>query len=424
MVVEYSRDLSHNYMLIREEGTAVKNSYELNTLMSNRIPGILPMEVERANGAIAFRYDISRCQALSAICMNGLMSAELLRDLYSNLLDSLLALEDYLLDSSHLLVEMDSLCVCVEERALQVPYVPTYSRDIRISLISLTEAVIMQISHGRQDAIVLACRILHELQGEDVQLLKLREFLERGKAEITPSKTFIPAMEETNYEGTYGGGGSEINGTAQTKRTKRNIRREMGRGMENESRSMGNESHGMGNERRRKKQKQGWTKTEIQSRSEEKESAEFLKKQPKEKKGRGSAADKNEDGWKSGEEHDGLAAAIQTQIPERETVRMALLAAVPAALTYVILQLQGFYLLTTEETVGIALLVAAVILLVLCLLERRKKRKQGNGRKRGKQKEEEIFTGFSDFSDFADYGDAQVDGYGEYEEDIPREPED
>ena len=181
MIVEYRRDLAHNYMLIREEAEEFRDTYEIRILMSNRIPGLLPLETEQINGSTVYRYDITSCQPFHVLCAGGRVTADVLRSLYTNLLDSLISFEDYLLDTRHLLLDPEYLYLRWEEHALQIPYLPFYLKDVRESLISLTEAILMQISNGLEESIVLACRILHELQGKDVQLSDVRRFLEEER---------------------------------------------------------------------------------------------------------------------------------------------------------------------------------------------------------------------------------------------------
>ena len=168
--VEYKRDLSHNYMLISDSSDPGADTYEIRTLMSNRIEGLLPMEIERVNGSVVYRYDITSFQPFSAFCESGRMTIIPFKKMYLGLLDSLLLFEDYLLDSRHLFLDPEHLYIRWEQAELQIPYVPFYSMDIRRSLILMTEMILTQISHEDQDAIILACRVMHELQRKDCQL--------------------------------------------------------------------------------------------------------------------------------------------------------------------------------------------------------------------------------------------------------------
>ena len=316
MLVEYKRDLSHNYMLIHAEEELPKDSYELRVLMANRIPGILPLEFEDVNGCTAFRYDITSCQPFNALCSSGRMSADILRELYFNLLENLLSFEDYLLNSSHLMLEMDSLFLKWEERTLMVPYVPDYEQNLRRSLISLTESIIMQISHGQEGCIVLACQILHELQKKELHLSELRIFLENSSE--TEKAEAGAALPDRDRNEAY------TNSSPPSEREAEEI-----------------------------------PLYSFDDLGLEKDSLP-----PASSSLPGSAA---------------LTGAIRTQIPERETIRMELIAAIPAALLYVLLQVQSVYLLSFTETAGAALLAAAILLLVQRLVQ---KHRQDHGRQK------------------------------------------
>ena len=309
MLVEYKRDLSHNYMLIHAEEEIPTDSFEMRVLMSNRIPGILPMDYEEVNGSTAYRYDVTSCQPFHVLCSSGRMTAGILRELFSNLLDNLLSFEDYLLDSSRLMLDADYLFVRWEELTLMVPYVPDYKQEIRRSLITLTESVIMQISHGQEDCIVLACQFLHELQKKELQLEDLRAFLEAAPEERRIEPSFEPDLKENSGE--YAPDSLPLNESFE-------------------------------------ESEPPWSGNAVceEDRKPAREAA--------------------------------LSGAIRTGLPEKETIRMALIAAIPAALLYVLLQLQSFCLLSFTETAGAALLTAAVILLILRIAQKRREARKSS----------------------------------------------
>ena len=69
--------------------------------------------------------------------------------------------------------------------------------------------------------------------------------------------------------------------------------------------------------------------------------------------------------------------ALGNQLPEKGTVRMALIAAIPAALLFVLLHVQNVLVLSTAEAAGIAFFVAAAILLILYLTEKTASKRRG-----------------------------------------------
>ena len=515
--VEYKRDLSHNYMLISDSSDPGADTYEIRTLMSNRIEGLLPMdegllpmEIERVNGSVVYRYDITSFQPFSAFCESGRMTIIPFKKMYLALLDSLLLFEDYLLDSRHLFLDPEHLYIRWEQAELQIPYVPFYSMDIRRSMILMTEMILTQISHEDQDAIILACRVMHELQRKDCQLTELRRVLENEApgtempysadassdalySRTTDSEEGIPdaAYMDTPYgrkkpygrenhtrRGNHSGegaGGSMYRGSTQGNEGSRfpngNGMYDHGSGNDDagenayrsesfsdasyvsasgryptpggysdgrdpytdgrdphteaadrgtaSARNAGGRRRFAGTENRdsasggaagRRRTKNGrpgsMDKKDFRG-------AGGAGRPPKQTGfGRGGTADRESNGLKfpgfgkkeasekSNRRNTGIAdnpkrnagtlgpgrkkaaesevkKALGNQLPEKGTVRMALIAAIPAALLFVLLHVQNVLVLSTAEAAGIAFFVAAAILLILYLTEKTASKRRG-----------------------------------------------
>ena len=508
--VEYKRDLSHNYMLISDSSDPGADTYEIRTLMSNRIEGLLPMEIERVNGSVVYRYDITSFQPFSAFCESGRMTIIPFKKMYLALLDSLLLFEDYLLDSRHLFLDPEHLYIRWEQAELQIPYVPFYSMDIRRSMILMTEMILTQISHEDQDAIILACRVMHELQRKDCQLTELRRVLENEApgtempysadassdalySRTTDSEEGIPdatymdtpygrkkpyGRENHTRRGNFSGeaaGGSMYRGSAQGNEGSRfpngNGMYDHGSGNDDagenayrsesfsdasyvsasgryptpggysdgrdpytdgrdphteaadrgtaSARNAGGRRRFAGTENRdsasgaaagRRRTKNGrpgsMDKKDFRG-------AGGAGRPPKQTGfGRGGTADRESNGLKfpgfgkkeasekSNRRNTGIAdnpkrnagtlgpgrkkaaesevkKALGNQLPEKGTVRMALIAAIPAALLFVLLHVQNVLVLSTAEAAGIAFFVAAAILLILYLTEKTASKRRG-----------------------------------------------
>ena len=388
MVVEYRRDLEHNYMLIREEAPCTADAYELRTLMSNRIPGLLTMDSDRINEVTFYRYDITSCQPFQAICGSGRLSAEILRDLYVHLLESLMTFEDYLLDSSHLLFDPGCLFVRWDERTLQLPYVPFYNRGVRESMIALTEEILMQVMSGRQDAIVLSCRILHKLQEKDVQLSEIRRFLEEDRQAAqssgirTDGKDLMPA-----------GCGSDA--FAADAFRSDGIRTDAFRTNAFRTDASGTDAF----------RPDGFMPDDLPAQA----GALPLR----------GAAEPDRDPQPADDSHDlkkrnggirmhagkpakrknRISAAVRKQaaetLPEKATVRMMLLAALPAGGLFIFLHLTDVFLLSTEEAAGVSILAAAASVMLCRVLAARHKGRRGSM----SEKEEDPGAAFDDLQD-------------------------
>ncbi len=412
MVAEYKRDLSHSYMLIRNEGELRTDAYDLRTILTNRIDGLLPIDAEVVNGEIMLRYDISECVPFASFCEGGRIDPSVLCQLFLGILHTLEEFDDYLLDAGHLLLDPEQVFVRWESGTVYMAYVPFLERDVQKALLGLTESILMQISHEQQDSIVLACRILHELQGRNLQLASLRRLLEEGgAAEGLPFTASAAGAgsgaapvgsgqgqgslpqgtggADPGYGGSatlaaegaglgYGSSPPGRGGSARAYGTYGAMAGGGGAGQEaglhldagGGGRGYGSAPYAAGNGkepygsfrpfRQDAGEKKGWGRDKTK----------------KEKRKKEKTDDKRTDslgrGGKGAEEKDVKAekSKVLKHLPERATVKLALISAIPAALLFAALHVQEVFVLSTAEAAGISILTAALILVILELAAR------------------------------------------------------
>ena len=66
MYAEYKRDVSHNYLILREEEKVNTASYQVRMLTGNVIPSILKCRLQGLDGNLLFYYDITSRQSLAS----------------------------------------------------------------------------------------------------------------------------------------------------------------------------------------------------------------------------------------------------------------------------------------------------------------------------------------------------------------------
>ena len=67
MYAEYKRDVSHNYLILREEEKVNTASYQVRMLTGNVIPSILKCRLQGLDGNLLFYYDITSRQSLASL---------------------------------------------------------------------------------------------------------------------------------------------------------------------------------------------------------------------------------------------------------------------------------------------------------------------------------------------------------------------
>ena len=66
MYAEYKRDVSHNYLILREEEKVNTASYQVRMLTGNVIPSILRCRLQGLDGNLLFYYDVTSRQSLAS----------------------------------------------------------------------------------------------------------------------------------------------------------------------------------------------------------------------------------------------------------------------------------------------------------------------------------------------------------------------
>ncbi|MDD5860535.1 MAG: DUF6382 domain-containing protein [Eubacteriales bacterium] len=185
---EYRRDLNHCYMILKtdEEGEAAPE-WQTGILEANRIPGLLPMAEEHIDNETCYRYDVTSVQPFDIFCRMKRIGKDDLKKMLVSLVTSLGALDDYLLDADHLLLDPEYLYIDGVAEELRIPYVPCRSRDIRESLRELMEYLLLRVDHEDQECVVFASRILHELKEVNTELSDLPGLLTNDGLHHRPS---------------------------------------------------------------------------------------------------------------------------------------------------------------------------------------------------------------------------------------------
>ncbi|MDO4620823.1 MAG: DUF6382 domain-containing protein, partial [Lachnospiraceae bacterium] len=218
MEAEYQRGLTGCFMILKTEEGHEQDSWQARILSVNQIEGLLPMTEEHIDNRQQFRYDITSLQPFDVFCSSRHVREEDLRKLFTGILGTLRTLEDYLLEGEHLLLDPQYLYVSWEDCRMCAPYHPYYRASVRESLRTLTEYILRKIGTEDQAAVILACRFLHALETEYLQIPDLMKVLqkeevsafegyeepeitERQKADIAPG---FPGKEDRRIESRSG----------------------------------------------------------------------------------------------------------------------------------------------------------------------------------------------------------------------------
>ena len=108
MRAEYTRELGHNYLLVRpqaEEGSG----YALKILEAQTVPGTLPMEVRQVNGEMLLYYRVDGLQSLEHFCLVKRLRRAELQSLCGALCAVSEQLKELLLDEENLFFSPETI---------------------------------------------------------------------------------------------------------------------------------------------------------------------------------------------------------------------------------------------------------------------------------------------------------------------------
>ena len=330
-----------------------EDSYRMKILLSNRIRGLLPLTVEHVDGEVRLCFEITGLQSFASFCECAHPTKEMLKKMYSGLLDSLAEYEDYLLDPEQLLLDPEYMYIDWSQYELYFPYLPqNRKKDIYTGLAGLTEYILSKLGHSDQSCVVLLCRLLHELQEPNLQLADLRRAL--GKTDVGESERerewgAMPASGLPEYEESYHYSGDSIFQGSEVD-------------FKNYRERYSDDADELG--------KKPWSDSQL---------LKFPGAGEREEKGiSGRKDDSSEKKTESFgfEEKTVLKAEKRSFLPEKDTLLSAAGMAAAAAAVWLVLNLQNFYEVTTAQMAGGCLIGASAFLLIsLAVIRSRNDRK-------------------------------------------------
>lgn len=181
MTHEYIRQASHSYLILKDDSDSTDAiSYQLSMLEKCPIEGLLPFTEGHLNETTVCQYDITSLKPLPVLASATPFSSDAIRNILTSLLKTVEMVEDCLLSADHLLLDPEFCYLDPDlgQISLKVPYIPFCRQDIFKSMADFSTYLATHAAKSDPDAVVLACRIRHELQEPNVVLSDLKPYLQ------------------------------------------------------------------------------------------------------------------------------------------------------------------------------------------------------------------------------------------------------
>ena len=183
MVVSYKRRFSQSYMILTEEAEPAE-PVELAVLSYNRIPGLLELQTEVADGVVRFWYNITGKHTLEDYLERRQVDSGLLHLLFGALEKLCGELAAFFLVEHHVLLNPAYVYLDVAQNSMEFVYLPGYREDIRDSFQTLMEQLLRRLNHGDKQASAMAYEMYqHSLKREESFSDMLLKALKAGHKE-------------------------------------------------------------------------------------------------------------------------------------------------------------------------------------------------------------------------------------------------
>lgn len=201
--VSYRKSLEHYYLVISAEPEEAED-YQLQMVLENRIPGLLPMEVKLREGRREFFYDVSSLQPLGRVYERRELKGEEIRKVFLGILDAMSGLRDYMLEESCVVLDPQYIFVEMDTGVVRLLFLPLPAGDAQKEedpMLQPAEFLMEHADHRDPQAALYAYRIYQTIRKGNYVMADLRRVLEES-AEANGGRTErIPQVtEDAGYD--------------------------------------------------------------------------------------------------------------------------------------------------------------------------------------------------------------------------------
>ena len=180
MYAEYKRDVSHNYLILREEEKVNTASYQVRMLTGNVIPSILKCRLQGLDGNLLFYYDITSRQSLASFYEQRKFHRKDLHMLFGGFIRVM----EVLMNTDQLLLCPEYIFLDIEKREVKFCCLPDYHHPIQEQFRELTEYLLPRLDHEDPQAVSMGYGVYRKAMETGFQLEHIKEAIYQNR-EVT-----------------------------------------------------------------------------------------------------------------------------------------------------------------------------------------------------------------------------------------------
>ena len=184
MYAEYKRDVSHNYLILREEEKVNTASYQVRMLTGNVIPSILKCRLQGLDGNLLFYYDITSRQSLASFYEQRKFHRKDLHMLFCGFIRVMKEMAEFLMNTDQLLLCPEYIFLDIEKREVKFCCLPDYHHPIQEQFRELTEYHLPRLDHEDSQAVSMGYGVYRKAMETGFQLEHIKEAIYQNR-EVT-----------------------------------------------------------------------------------------------------------------------------------------------------------------------------------------------------------------------------------------------
>lgn len=196
MVVKYCKDLSHNYLILRNTAVEEKSEYQNKMITGNKMKRLLPCMIRNIDNEVHFYYEISSRQSIKNLYERGGMKYEQIFQLFEYLLEASKEVREYLLEDNRLLLAPEYIYVNPEGEEFFFVYYPGNGDT---PIMPLAEFLLEKADRESEKTVQIIYKIYEQMQDENFVLPEIMKLFHEpaGYGAANQEIKDCPAIKDT-----------------------------------------------------------------------------------------------------------------------------------------------------------------------------------------------------------------------------------
>ncbi len=190
MNYSYKKMYNKNYLVLGEfDSPLLTNDYQFEMLKRNSIGGLMDMQLFMDDNVPFFQYDITGKLSFHSRFYNDTIKKEHIITFLTNLHNTILNLNKYLLDYNHLILIPQCIFCDKDLEHYYFVYCPNHTSDFFVELKNFISYLLTITDHNDEQTVLIAYSLWQEVQNENFNLKSLLTVIE--KYPLNTSQPFI-----------------------------------------------------------------------------------------------------------------------------------------------------------------------------------------------------------------------------------------